>query len=69
MAAWMQTSTADYYDGAQSLNEAVIAKLKEAGIPPQDSNLIKPTINAVLGLEARSRTDYKITSDDEAKPR
>jgi hypothetical protein len=57
---------ADYYDGAQ-LNEAVIAKLKEAGIPPHDSNLIKPTINAVLGLEARSRTDYKITSDDEAQ--
>ena len=59
---------ADYYDGAQ-LNEAVIAKLKEAGIPPHDSNLIKPTINAVLGLEARSRTDYKITSDDEAQAR
>ena len=43
----------------------VIRRLKEAGIPPQDSNLIKPTINAVLGIEARSRTDYKITSDDE----
>src|SRR6185437_1377394 len=34
---------------------------------PQDSNLIKPTINAVLGLEARSRTDYKVTSDDESQ--
>ena len=38
-----------------------------AGIPPQDSNLIKPTINAVLGLEARSRTDYRVTSDDESQ--
>lgn len=54
----------DYYDGAQTSIE-VIQRLKEAGIPPQDSNLIKPTINAVLGLEARSRTDYKITADDE----
>jgi hypothetical protein len=54
----------DYYDGAQTSAE-VIQRLKEAGIPPQDSNLIKPTINAVLGIEARSRTDYKITSDDE----
>ncbi len=52
----------DYYDGAQTSVE-VIQRLKDAGIPPQDSNLIKPTINAVLGIEARSRTDYKITSD------
>ncbi|SOD42379.1 portal protein [Nitrosovibrio sp. Nv4] len=54
----------DYYDGAQTSVE-VNQRLKDAGIPPQDSNLIKPTINAVLGLEARSRTDYKVTSDDE----
>jgi len=57
---------ADYYDGAQ-MDVAVIDRLKKAGIPEQDSNLIKPTINAVLGLEARSRTDYKVTSDDEAQ--
>jgi len=56
----------DYYDGAQTSVE-VIQRLKEAGIPPQDSNLIKPTINAVLGLEARSRTDYKVTADDESQ--
>jgi len=54
----------DYYDGMQ-LSADVNQKLKEAGIPPQDSNLIKPNLNAVLGLEARSRTDYKVTSDDE----
>lgn len=54
----------DYYDGSQ-INKEVLRRLREAGIPPQDSNLIKPTINAVLGMEARSRTDYKITSDDE----
>lgn len=56
----------DYYDGAQ-LSTEVLARLKKAGIPAQDSNLIKPTINAVLGLEAKSRTDYKITSDDESQ--
>jgi hypothetical protein len=54
----------DYYDGSQTSAE-VLRRLREAGIPPQDSNLIKPTINAVLGMEARSRTDYKVTSDDE----
>lgn len=56
----------DYYDGAQTSLE-VIDRLKKAGIPAQESNLIKPTINAVLGLEARSRTDYKVTSDDESQ--
>ena len=56
----------DYYDGAQTSAE-VIQRLKAAGIPPQDSNLIKATINAVLGLEARSRTDYKVTADDESQ--
>lgn len=57
---------ADYYDGAQ-ITQEVDARLRQAGIPSQDSNLIKPTLNAVLGLEARSRTDYKVTSDDEAQ--
>lgn len=57
---------ADYYDGMQ-LSASVNQKLKEAGIPPQDSNLVKPNINAVLGLEARSRTDYKVTTDDESQ--
>lgn len=56
----------DYYDGAQ-LSAEVMQRLKNAGIPQQDSNLIKPIINAVLGLEARSRTDYRITADDESQ--
>lgn len=65
---WRQDSDTDcdYYDGAQ-LSADVNERLKQACIPPQDSNLIKPTINAVLGLEARSRTDYKVTSDDESQ--
>lgn len=56
----------DYYDGAQ-ISAEVMQRLKNAGIPQQDSNLIKPTVNAVLGLEARSRTDYRISSDDESQ--
>lgn len=65
---WRLDSDKDcaYYDGAQ-LSTEVLARLEKAGIPAQDSNLIKPTINAVLGLEAKSRTDYKITSDDESQ--
>lgn len=57
---------ADYYDGAQ-MKQETIQRLKDAGIPAQDSNMIKPTINAVLGIEARSRTDYKVASDDESQ--
>jgi hypothetical protein len=57
---------ADYYDGAQ-MDQEVIDRLTAAGIPAQDSNFIKPTLNAVLGMEAQSRTDYKITSDDESQ--
>ena len=65
---WRLDSDKDaaYYDGAQ-MDQEVIDRLKAAGIPAQDSNLIKPTLNAVLGLEAQSRTDYKITSDDESQ--
>lgn len=65
---WRLDSDKDaaYYDGAQMDNE-VIARLEAAGIPAQDSNFIKPTLNAVLGMEAQSRTDYKITSDDESQ--
>ena len=54
----------DYYDGNQ-LTPEVIAKLAERGLGPLNQNLIKPTIDAVLGLEAKTRTDWMVTCDDD----
>ena len=43
---------ADYYDGNQ-LSPETVDKLKERGQPPLISNLIKPTVDTVLGMEAK----------------
>lgn len=51
-----------YYDGEQ-LPDEVKAMLKERGMPLLVYNLVKPTINGVLGMEARTRTDMIISSD------
>lgn len=59
-------STADreaaYYDGNQ-LTRQVVDELTERGMPPSVYNLIAPTIDMVLGLEAKTRRDLVLTSD------
>lgn len=52
-----------YYDGDQ-LPPEVINTLKERGQPLTMHNLIAPTINGVLGMEAKTRTDLLVTADD-----
>lgn len=54
----------DYYDN-QQLDNDVLADMKERGIPPLIINLIMPTINTVLGMEAKARTDWRVDFDDE----
>lgn len=54
----------DYYDGNQ-LSSETIDKLKDRGQPPLISNFIKPTIDTVLGIEAMSRTDWKVRGEDD----
>lgn len=55
----------DYYDGNQLDSETLIA-MKELGMAPIIENLTAPTVDAVLGLEAKTRLDWKIaTSADE----
>jgi hypothetical protein len=54
----------DYYDGNQ-LDAETAQKLAERGLGSLITNLVKPTIDAVLGLEVRTRTDWKVVSDDE----
>lgn len=53
---------ADYYDGNQ-LDSAVLQRQREIGMPPAIEPLIGPTIDAVLGMEAKTRTDWRVTPD------
>lgn len=50
---------ADYCDGNQ-LNSEVLNKMRWIGLPPAIEPLIGPTIDAVLGAEAKSRTDWRV---------
>ncbi|MGL4638536.1 MAG: hypothetical protein ACRCVX_02240 [Shewanella sp.] len=52
-----------YYDGEQ-LPENVAKALDEKGLPKLVYNLVKPTVNGVLGMEARTRTDLIVQADN-----
>lgn len=54
----------DYYDNNQ-LSPETVEKLKDRGQPPLIKNLIKPTIDTVLGMEAKSRTDWRVRPEDD----
>lgn len=53
-----------YYDGNQ-LDQEVINSLKAKKLPILITNLMQPAINGVLGMEARSRTDWFVRADDD----
>jgi hypothetical protein len=57
-------TAADYYDGNQ-LSQELIEKLKDRGQPPLITNLIKPTVDTVLGMEAKTRTDWIVRPEDD----
>ncbi|EFA6786739.1 portal protein [Escherichia coli] len=52
-----------YYDGDQ-LPQEVLQVLKDRGQPMTIHNLIAPTVDGVLGMEAKTRTDLLVISDD-----
>lgn len=52
----------DYYDGNQ-LDSEVMRRARERGLPPAIEPLIGPTIDSVLGMEAKSRTDWRVIAD------
>ncbi|PPC98360.1 MAG: hypothetical protein CTY35_05410 [Methylotenera sp.] len=54
----------DYYDGNQ-LNSEVLKRQQEIGMPPAIEPLIGPTIDSVLGMEAKTRTDWRVIADSE----
>lgn len=55
---------AEYYDGNQ-LDSEVLQRQRELGIPPAIEPIIKPTIDSVLGLEVKQRTDWKVVPDSD----
>ena len=54
----------DYYDGNQMTAEQ-LGQLDQMGFGSLMTNLIKPSIDTVLGLEAKNRTDFRCVSDDD----
>lgn len=49
----------DYYDGNQ-LDSAILQEMHKIGMPPAIEPVIGPTIDAVLGMEAKARKDYRV---------
>lgn len=64
--AWRREAdrACDYYDGNQ-LDADTLARLEEKGLGTLITNLIQPTVNAVLGMEAKTRTDWRVGGDDD----
>ena len=56
----------DYYDGHQ-LTQERLARMEQLGIPPLITNMVAPAINTMLGMEARTRTDWRVTQENEVQ--
>lgn len=52
----------DYCDGNQ-LDSEVMRRAQERGLPPAIEPLIGPAMDAILGLEAKTRTDWRVIPD------
>lgn len=52
----------DYYDGNQ-INSELLQKQKALGIPPAVENVIQPAINALIGMEVKTRKDWRVSPD------
>lgn len=52
----------DYCDGNQ-LDSAILQKMAAVGMPPSIEPLMGPTIDVVLGMEAKTRTDWRVIPD------
>jgi len=64
--AWRRDADkcADYYDNNQ-LDADTLAELQTRGLGELITNLIKPTVDTVLGMEAKTRTDWMVSADDD----
>lgn len=52
-----------YYDNKQ-LDSQIIMDMHDRGIMPVIRNLIAPTIDVVLGMEAKNRRNFKVITED-----
>lgn len=52
----------DYVDGNQ-LDSEILRKQREVGMPPAIEPLIGPAIDAVTGMEAKTRKDWRVKPD------
>jgi hypothetical protein len=66
--AWRRDADteADYYDGNQ-LDSETLQAMQELGMAPIIENLIAPSIDSVLGMEAKNRLDWRVTSQGSNK--
>ena len=55
---------AAYYDGRQ-LSPETLDRMKELGLSPLVRNLIGPTVDVVLGMEAKNRRDWVVRADED----
>jgi hypothetical protein len=62
--SWRQRADLEcnYYDGNQHSPED-IQKAEDRKLPVVTTNLIAPTVNMILGMEARTRTDWVVKAD------
>lgn len=58
----MSDKCADYQDGNQ-LDYQTLADLDKKGMGPLQRNIIQPLVNVVLGMEAKTRTDWRVLAD------
>lgn len=54
----------DFYDGNQ-IDRETLSDMESLGMAPLIRNLIKPTIDAVLGMEAKTRTDWRVQGSED----
>ena len=52
----------EYVDGNQ-LNSEILEAQRKVGMPPAIEPLIGPAVEAVAGLEAKTRTDWRVTAE------
>ena len=54
----------EYYDGNQ-LDHSTLDDMQRLGMAPLIRNLIRPTIDVALGMEAKTRSDWRVQADQE----
>jgi len=62
--AWrtLADKCADYYDGNQ-LTADQLSAMEASGMAPIVANIVRPTVDVVLGMEAKTRQDWRVVAD------